>query len=396
MLASDNSEPLEAQEQPKLRLAYLDGLRGLAALYVVLFHVYQECTARREIPTNILNLAKPLAYAEVAVAMFILLSGYCLMLPVARSRDRQIPGGVLRYFKRRIRYILFPYYAALLFSLLLLGITIDLEKVLGIQWDKLSMGFQPGVVPGWDTIVSHVLMIHNWSLDWAYAINGPLWSLASQWQLYLLFPILLLPMHRRFGIVVTVAIAFVIGFLPHYIAPAWAEYTVSPWFLGLFSLGMMAALVNFSEAKSVVAWRSRLPWGVLAGSLWTGLVVIVSAEPAPLGTSKSLSCLAGVAAACLIIFCSQIAIKDKNVRYPWMIQVLEAKPLVALGIRSYSLYLTHIPIVVLVHQFLLSRSLPPAMTFFGLLAIAPPLAVVVARLFYRVFEQRPVSVKPAL
>jgi peptidoglycan/LPS O-acetylase OafA/YrhL len=72
-------------DRPKIRLVYLDGLRGLAALYVVLFHVYQECSDMGKISPQLRSALRFIGEGEVAVSVFIVLSGYCLMLPVVQS-----------------------------------------------------------------------------------------------------------------------------------------------------------------------------------------------------------------------------------------------------------------------------------------------------------------------
>ena len=103
--ASHSAPNLAKPDSTRIRLVYLDGIRGLAALYVVVFHVYQECIARREMPSLVLSAVKFIAYPQLPVAIFIVLSGYCLMLPVIRSGKAQIPGGLLHYIKRRARHI---------------------------------------------------------------------------------------------------------------------------------------------------------------------------------------------------------------------------------------------------------------------------------------------------
>src|SRR5215218_948233 len=74
------------------------------------------------------------------------------------------------------------------------------------------------------------------------SINMAHWSVATEWQIYFLFPLLLLPLWRRFGSACAVAAAAVVGLLPHFLLPEsrnldWA----CPWFLGLFAMGMAVA-----------------------------------------------------------------------------------------------------------------------------------------------------------
>jgi len=374
-------------DRSKIKLAYLEGLRGLTALYIVLFHVYQECTARREMPALVLSAIKPIAYAEAAVAIFIVLSGYCLMLPVVLSEEGYIPGGVLNYLKRRSRRILPPYYAALLLSLLLLALTLSLQHFAGFQWDTLSLGFQPNVMPSLGTLVSHFLLIQNWNRDWAYTIDGPMWSMATEWQIYFIFPALLLPVYRRFGIIYAVVIAFIIGLAPGYLWPKWPDYTVSPWFLGLFALGMAGAFINFSSNPSIIHWKKKIPWRLLTVALWTAMIAMVAPSPAPLGADKKFSCLAGVAAVTLLIYCTRALTEGDVKRRPLILQLFEKPQVLGLGKFSFSLYLTHAPVVVLVHQFLLRLHLSPFVTFLMLLSVAVPLSIIISYIFYLNFEQ---------
>ena len=118
----------EKSSNPRLRMAYLDGIRGLAALYVVLVHSYDYSSALPLQPALLwLAMAKFVRYGMFAVVIFIVLSGYCLMLPIVRSNKRYFSGGLLEFFKRRIRRILPPYYAALVFCILISGLILWLD-----------------------------------------------------------------------------------------------------------------------------------------------------------------------------------------------------------------------------------------------------------------------------
>jgi peptidoglycan/LPS O-acetylase OafA/YrhL len=70
-----------------------------------------------------------------------------------------------------------------------------------------------------------------------------------------------------------------------------------------------------------------------------------------------------------------------------LVRLLDTRPLRGLGSFSYSLYLTHAPIVIAVYYGLLEGHVAPgAATFAVLVAIAVPLTVGFARLFATAFE----------
>ena len=117
-----------------VHLAHLDGLRGLAALFVVLHHVWLTVWPLEYglAPVGSAALLTGVfAFGHFAVAVFIVLSGFCLTLPVARAGE--LRGGARRFFRRRARRILPPYYAALALSLLLLGVAVG--DTTGTHWD---------------------------------------------------------------------------------------------------------------------------------------------------------------------------------------------------------------------------------------------------------------------
>src|SRR4051812_33755479 len=96
------------------RLAGLDGIRGLAAVFVVVNHIFL-----RTFPGYPVDRAPFWAgwfiYGRFAVVVFIVLSGFSLALSPARHGWRL--GSASRFARRRARRILPAYWAALAFSL---------------------------------------------------------------------------------------------------------------------------------------------------------------------------------------------------------------------------------------------------------------------------------------
>src|SRR3978361_1620599 len=102
--------PSVTPEPPPLRrLAGLDGVRGLAALYVVVYHV-----SLRAFP-GYPNDDAPFwvgwfSYGQFAVLVFIVLSGFSLALSPAQAGWRL--DGIIAYARRRARRLLPAYRAA--------------------------------------------------------------------------------------------------------------------------------------------------------------------------------------------------------------------------------------------------------------------------------------------
>src|SRR5215472_15685887 len=97
------------------RVVGLDGLRGLAALFVVLSHIFERAWPGYPGANHAPLWAAWLLYGRGAVAIFIMLSGFSLGLGPARSGWRF--KSMATYAHRRTWRILPPYWAALGFSL---------------------------------------------------------------------------------------------------------------------------------------------------------------------------------------------------------------------------------------------------------------------------------------
>lgn len=357
------------------RLGYLDGMRAAASLYVVVFHAVLGFP-RGELTGAWRLLKRAAAFGHEAVAVFIVLSGYCLMLPIVRSARTAKPFRASEFMARRAFRILPPYYAAVALSLALLaGVDVLGRGGTGTIWDDSLPGFGLGPVG------SHLVLVHNWIPSLAFQINGPLWSVATEWQIYFFFPWLLLPLWRRFGAPAALLVALSIGYAPLAFAPR-AAHTAIPWYLALFCLGMGAAGVVHAERDRRL--RERVPWGRVTFALWAAAI----AGGWLFGTiwfrSKPLTdLLLGFATATFLVHAG-VRQDATHASTAW----LGSRPAVALGQMSYSLYLTHLPVVALCHFALAPLELSPGIHALALLTFGVTLSLLVARAFYLVVERR--------
>jgi len=382
-----------SQPAPRLRLDYLDGLRGLAALYVVMHHAYYGLTQEAVLPSTVAHLTYWLFLGRSAVDIFIVLSGYCLMMPVVRAGTGFLPGGIPDFVRRRARRILPPFYAALLLSLLAIAFVPALHSApRGSLWATALPAWSSGV------LLSHALLIHNLAPAWHSKIDYPMWSVATEWQIYFLFPLLLLPVRRRAGLWAMLLTAFVVGLVP--LALLFGRFSgIAPHFLGLFALGMAGAEINFSPNASLVRWREKLPWGLLAGSAVAvlGIVSLKHSDWYLFVAVKDI--VVGAMTVSLLVFCTRHLTRAHAARdgradshystqpAPRVLRLFESRAAVTLGAFSYSLYLVHAPILAVCQSVLRPLPLSPTVALALMLSVGVPLALAASYVFHLAFER---------
>jgi peptidoglycan/LPS O-acetylase OafA/YrhL len=327
-----------ATAPPRLRLDHVDGMRALAALVVYVNHAYaQTWNAYLGVfPTGFFAPTKYFLVAgHLSVTVFIVVSGFCLTLPVVQHGG-ELRGGILGFFKRRARRILPPYYAAVALCLLLIW-TI-LREPSGTLWD---VPLQVLVHPS--SILVHLLLFQD--LFATGHINYVFWSIAVEWHIYFVMPLLVYSW-RRFGASAVVMGALVVGYALTLGLWDTRVSRANPHYLGMFALGMLAAHLARSEAAKLVALRARVPWWLLATvalAFTTGLVAFWDVEAA-VSRFPYLDLPIGIMAACTLVAASQP-------KSGLLTRFLSFRPLVFIGTFSYSLYLMHAPLLQLLWAY---------------------------------------------
>ncbi|MEN3534861.1 acyltransferase [Microbispora sp. ZYX-F-249] len=363
------------------RLPGLDGIRGIAALFVVLHHCWLLSFPGFPAGTGP-AWAGWLVYGHLAVVMFIVLSGFSLAVSPARSGWRL--NGLRRFAYRRAWRILPPYWAALLFSLV-------------VAWTLIP---QPGQgSPTVKSVVVYGLLVQD--LFGSPSPNGAFWSIAVEAQLYIVFPLMLLVL-RRAGAAVLLAVLTVVVALIGLLAPSVPAVDLfmrlTPQFAVLFAIGAVAAGVAAKMPAGMPAgmvtgmaargeahengspWPSRLPWLALAAAAPVVLLIVVRGPEWTVGHYFWVDLAVGPAAGLLLA--SVAAGRPRP-----LVRLLDTRALRRLGSFSYSLYLIHAPIVVVVNRLVLAPRLAPGVTMFlATLVLTVPFTLLAAWLFASVFE----------
>ncbi|MGV3617834.1 MAG: acyltransferase family protein [Fimbriimonas sp.] len=352
---------------PVTRLAFLEGLRGLAALYVVVSHFCSMADGRRaagwvsNAPEWLYRVMGTFWYGNLAVAAFIVLSGFCLQLSLFSRTDGKI-ANLKVFYKRRAWRILPPYYAALAFSIAVALLVTQHQKV--PPFDR----YVPVTV---ENVMAHIFLVHNFVPAWMYKINGVLWSIAIEAQLYVVFPLLVLAI-AKLGRVSVLAICSAIAWVVvTYIPVAPKLY---PWYLPLFVLGMVSAHLAYRPNLTA----GTLPWlARLLGCAALGGTIGAAAQDAPLHVQDPF---VGVAVACLCY------VLTTTTQGP-VIRAASWGPLVKLGSFSYSLYLVHHPIQQMVFVNRPEFVQGELGSLLYLLGIGLPIILAGSYLFYLAFEK---------
>lgn len=357
-----SSQPAGSAKPPGTarRMSGLDGLRGLAAMYVVLFHCALLSMPGFPSSTGPSWLTW-LSYGRIPVVFFLALSGFSLTVGPAGKGWHL--GGVSRFLRRRAWRILPPYWAALIASLAVAYFIVPASH---------------HGAPTGRTVVVYGFVLQD--LFTAPTPNGAFWSIAVEVELYLLFPLLIL-IRRRLGAVALVAATaipvVVYGLMADHLIPVEGDNRLTPNLLPVFVAGMLGA-----GAVAAPDRIRRLPWHWFAALAGLPVVVLIVLQ-GPDWTVDRYFWIDLASAPAMAMVLAAIA-TDRPLP---LLRLLSTWPFRRLGEISYSLYLTHLMVVIVVARKIAPEFAPPGLArFWFTLLLGVPLSLVGAALFARVFE----------
>ncbi|WP_246258287.1 acyltransferase family protein [Amycolatopsis anabasis] len=365
---------------PKERFQ-LDVYRALAAMAVATFHAYQSNRGRHW-PLEGTVWHELLMATDMFVAMFFVLSGLLLGLPVAKAALGDAPPRSGRVFLiKRVARLVPAYFLVVL-----------------VVWAVTN----PELPGHWQDLVLHLTFTHVYSDEYIFWTDGPAWSLGDEMHFYLLLAVLGALAYRvcrrlssrgaklavLFGgtgtlIAISVTYKLLAIYVWHMPKDSWATWFGPLAKLDLFAIGLVMAIVAATGVRLTTRWMR------IASALTGAGVIVVAHATKPGGDQPDPFVHTIVAVGCALVIASTTLITVPAPRF------LSWKPLVAIGLASYSLYLWHEPVlrVLLASGLLPGRGTPLAfgVTAVALLTVAIPLAL----LSYRVIEKTGMKIAAA-
>jgi peptidoglycan/LPS O-acetylase OafA/YrhL len=328
------------------RLNYLDSVRGIAAVVVVLFHcrlAYDTDTDARHFGSAIHSLSKLTFYflgrlldGRCAVVLFFVLSGFVLSLSLLQKNTLWEFYAIKRFFR---------IYPAFLFAVLA---SFGLHLIIGTPQPTGNSWWMQGILDAstsWSGLAKHLFLLGN-----DQSLDEVIWTLVYEMRISLLLPLILYSVikydSRAITFYFTAAIASSLMILSSegHIALGYREENVcgalltTVYFIPPFAMGAWVAINRKNIATKVAAYSIQVT-AVLWGAVFLLLFV-------PIHGSRSMGANVGDfmnAIGAAVLICLLLGRGEAE-------KILLKTPLLWLGRISYSLYLIHIPIIYAIDQ----------------------------------------------
>ena len=291
-------------------LKALTGARGIAAWFVVLFHL-------RFMMAGIGGATGPLSHGYLAVDFFFVLSGFVIWLTYGERLREQGMAGIPEFLKRRVARV-WPLH------LFMLGCAIPFALLLAIADRADWQQYPPAELP------LHFLLLQNWGFTDRLTWNVPAWSISCELAAYLVFPFLVMAVDwRKLPTAALLALALVFA------AAIWGVFALTGATVlgqGIMTLGVPRCLGEFALGTLTCAlwlrWRDRPALPAL-GAAATGIAALAALFAGLLPQTATIPLV--FAALVLLLALSS------GMRF----NPLESAPVHYLGEISYATYLGH-------------------------------------------------------
>ncbi|MEW6319920.1 MAG: acyltransferase [Acidobacteriota bacterium] len=344
-MATSITQPAAPIADARAHIPSLDGLRGIAILFVMVHH-YTIIE-----PASALDAAvvRYLTVGWAGVDLFFVLSGF--LITGLLYDDRGAPGYFRRFYARRTLRIFPLYYLVVFLSLVVLPQCPD--------WYLLLVGpvdLAPVHEAAFWLYLSNVSIAMREAFQ--HGILGVSWSLAIEEQFYLVWAPVVWWLGRRELVALSVALivaapalrALLLYADVHHVA----VYVATPARLDALATGALVALVVRGPAGAVLG-----RWSLRAAVLLLGLVVAMVSwgdnnwwdGGITQRVGYTLIALAAGATVCHLVTSGASG---------RLARALSGGVLGTFGKYSYALYLVHLPVMRMAREFVFDPRLAPA------------------------------------
>ncbi|MFC7488920.1 acyltransferase family protein [Knoellia sp. CPCC 206453] len=312
----------------------LDGLRGLAIVLVVLSHgwtVYPFDDIAKIAPFDALLLA-----GNVAVTLFLVISGYLVTRSMLMARDAHGASGPWRTFLRRFLRI------SASVAVLLLAV--------GVMSETDTTDTAPR-----DATQKSILHVATYTWNWfvrAHALEargdlGPLWYLSVEMQFYVVLALVVAlwgARRRELGLALLILLPLVTWW-------RWHNYDAEGWYSsllrtstridGLLWGALVALLVPYLQATTKLLPRLRRRAAALLGASSLVIVgIVMSSSRFDIGDYMKLQGLIMAMAVALFVAANHFVEPTTLI-----VRALSWGPLRVLGSVSLTIYVWHSPLL---------------------------------------------------
>ena len=358
------------------RLLPVEGLRAYLALWVLACHALLVAGYQ---PEDLAGLPKLIAMGWYAVDLFMMISGFVIMLSLDKQRETYLQFVLRRFFR------LFPVFIALFV------VAIPLSQVNFWNATHANQYLAPDQIKKWTDIMEswweniqwniplHLLMLHGvvpevLVKDAPGAFLGPAWSVSLEWQFYLVAPLAYAwavsdRPYRRLGLC---ALCLVLVLAARYVFPTVHYGAALPFHVKFFFFGAVSyffyqrqAAHQLSDTAFPVACclalflfaESGRAWSLIPVGLWMAFLGLLLEHPSSFSSR--------------------------------LVAPLFTNPFVLyLGRISYSLYLSHFLVIIVIQYALLTwaPNLSRIVHFGVLLACTTAATIALSTVLYRCLE----------
>lgn len=343
----------------------LEGGRGLAALIVALYHLKVGAQQWAMI-----------RHGYLFVDLFFVLSGFVIC---AAYSSRMSSGADFRSFFIRRFGRLWPLLVFSTLAFILLQNGIVAAKLAAVAAGQTSVLGTPGALqflpPDPWQLLAVATFTHALNLFDDLILNTPTWSISTEFVTYMLFALVCLSFKGRARLI-TFALLSVASLAICF----WASISVHRCMAegGCLSLtwdyGLPRSVFSFFMGALCWHWaRGRVlhanTWAAIGMALLSVLLLTVDSHPI-------LAFAFPFVFAVLILACCQ----DQG----WLATILKTRPLQLLGERSYSIYLMHMPLLLVFEN--VARRFESPVARLGVVVVFVAVLVVVSGWTYRYVE----------